>query len=154
DNVGYNDINYVKVNAHELAHQWFGNYVTAMNDEHHWLQEGFATYYALLAEREIFGEDYYYWSLYQSAEELKALSDSGKGEALVKLNGSSLTYYQKGAWALHILKERVGDMAFKEAVRNYLKNHAFGNATTGDLIAEFEKASGQDLGTFTASWLR
>ncbi|MEP6262934.1 MAG: M1 family metallopeptidase [Gillisia sp.] len=154
DKIGYNDINYVKVNAHELAHQWFGNYVTAMNDEHHWLQEGFATYYALLAEREIFGDDYYYWNLYQSAEELKALSDSGKGEALVSLKSSSLTYYQKGAWALHILKEKVGEVAFKEAVRNYLKNHGYNNATTEDLMLEFEKASGRDLGDFKASWLR
>ena len=154
DEVGYNDINYVKVNAHELAHQWFGNYVTAMNDEHHWLQEGFATYYALLAEREVFGDDYYYWNLYQSAEELKALSDSAKGEALVSLKSSSLTYYQKGAWALHILREKVGETAFKEAVRNYLLNHAYNNAATEDLMLEFEKASGLDLGDFEASWLR
>ena len=154
DEVGYNDINYVKVNAHELAHQWFGNYVTALNDEHHWLQEGFATYYALLAEREVFGDDYYYWNLYQSAEELKALSDSGKGEALVSLKSSSLTYYQKGAWALHILREKVGDEAFKIAVSNYLKTHAYGNASTEDLMLEFEKASGLDLGEFTAAWLR
>ncbi len=154
DETGYNDINYVKVNAHELAHQWFGNYVTAIKDEHHWLQEGFATYYALLAEREIFGDDYYYWNLYQSAEELKALSDSGKGEALISLNSSSVTYYQKGAWALHILREKVGDIAFKKAVQNFLKNHAYGNAGTEDLILEFEKASGQDLDNFEAEWLR
>lgn len=154
DSTGYNDINYVKVNAHELAHQWFGNFVTASQDEHHWLQEGFATYYALLAEREVFGDDYYYWSLYQSAEELKALSDNGKGEALLKLNSSSLTYYQKGAWALHILREIVGDKAFKEAVQNYLSTYAFSTAGTDDLILEFEKTSGLDLDNFVASWLR
>ncbi|QED37547.1 M1 family metallopeptidase [Antarcticibacterium arcticum] len=153
DGTGYNDINYVKVNAHELAHQWFGNYVTSVSDEHHWLQEGFATYYALLAERQVFGDDYYYWNLYQSAEELKALSDSGKGEALLSLKSSSLTYYQKGAWALHILREKVGDRAFKEAVQNYLNAHAFGNAGTDDLIREFEKASGQDLSDFVSGWL-
>jgi len=73
----------------------------------HWLQEGFATYYALLAERDIFGEDYFYYRLYESAEQLKQLSDTGKGQKLVNAKASSLTYYQKGAWALHILKERV-----------------------------------------------
>ena len=45
--------NYVNVNAHELAHQWFGDMVTATSGTHHWLQEGFATYYALLAEKAI-----------------------------------------------------------------------------------------------------
>src|SRR5690606_8071826 len=39
DSIGFNDRNYVNVNAHELAHQWFGNYVTAKTGEHHWLQE-------------------------------------------------------------------------------------------------------------------
>lgn len=62
-----------------MAHQWFGNLVTETEGKHHWLHEGFATYYALLAERALFGTDYYYWKLFQSAEQLKALSEEGKG---------------------------------------------------------------------------
>ena len=54
DSIGFNDRNYVNVNAHELAHQWFGDLITAQSGKHHWLQEGFATYYALLAEQHIF----------------------------------------------------------------------------------------------------
>ena len=154
DSIGFNDRNYVNVNAHELAHQWFGNYVTAQKDEHHWLQEGFATYYALLAERMIFGEDHYYWKLYESAEQLKALSDTGKGEALLNPKASSLTFYQKGAWALHILNEKVGEGAFKEAVRNYLLKNPYGSVTTRDFLAEVEKSSGMDLSDFEANWLR
>ncbi len=49
DDIGFNDRTYLNVNAHELAHQWFGDLVTEESGIHHWLQEGFATYYALLA---------------------------------------------------------------------------------------------------------
>ncbi|PTX42316.1 aminopeptidase N [Christiangramia gaetbulicola] len=153
DSTGFKDRNYVNVNAHELAHQWFGNLVTEVSSKHHWLHEGFATYYALLAEKEIFGEDYYYWKLYESAEQLKALSDSGKGESLLNPKASSLTFYQKGAWALHILRERVGDEAFRQGVKNYLELYSFKNVTTDNLLAEMEAASGQDLSQFKADWL-
>ena len=153
DSVGFYDRNYVMVNAHELAHQWFGDMVTAASGEHHWLQEGFATYYALLAEKEVFGEDYFYWKLFQSAEELKQMSDQGKGEPLIKQGTSSLTVYQKGAWALHILNELVGKPAFDLGVRNYLIKYAYGNVTTEDFLTEIEKASGIDLSKFRKDWL-
>ncbi len=153
DSTGFQDRNYVMVNAHELAHQWFGDMVTAAKGEDHWLQEGFATYYALLAEKEIFGEDYFYWKLFQSAEELKQMSDSGKGEPLLKKGAGSLTVYQKGAWALHILKEKVGKTTFDEGVKNYLLKHAYGNVTTEDFLSEVEKASGKDLSLFRKDWL-
>jgi aminopeptidase N len=38
---GFEDRNYTNVNAHELAHQWFGDLITAESGKHHWLQEGF-----------------------------------------------------------------------------------------------------------------
>ena len=154
DSIGFTDRNYVNVNAHELAHQWFGNLVTETEGTHHWLHEGFATYYALLAEKEVFGNDYYYWKLFQSAEQLQSLSDDGKGESLLNPKASSLTFYEKGAWALHILKEQVGEEAFKTAVVNYLKKHRFKNVVTNDFLAEVRTASGQDLKEFEADWLQ
>ncbi|WP_299391928.1 M1 family metallopeptidase [uncultured Gelidibacter sp.] len=153
DAVGFNDRNYVNVNAHELAHQWFGNFVTATSSNHHWLQEGFATYYALLAERHVFGEDYYYWRLHEYAQQLLAQENAGNSTSLLDPKSSSLTFYQKGCWALHVLREQVGDEAFKLAVKNYLENYQFQNVQTSDFINEVEKTSGQDLTEFVKIWL-
>ena len=154
DSTGFNDRNYVNVNAHELAHQWFGDMVTEKAGEDHWLQEGFATYYALLAEKEIFGDDYYYWQLYQTAEQLKAMSDEGKGESLLNPKASSLTFYQKGAWALHILRERIGDEAFKTAIKNYLEKYKFKNVSTQDFLNEVKAVSQIDILDFERDWLQ
>ncbi|PKA84572.1 aminopeptidase N [Ulvibacter sp. MAR_2010_11] len=154
DSIGFNDRNYVNVNAHEMAHQWFGNLVTETEGTHHWLHEGFASYYALLAEKEIFGSDYYYWKLYNTAEQLKQLSDEGKGESVVNPNASSLTFYEKGAWALHILKELIGEEAFKSAVKNYLQRHSFQNVTTTDFLAEVKAVSSKDISKWETDWLQ
>lgn len=154
DSTGFNDKNYINVNAHELAHQWFGNLVTEKTNEDHWLQEGFATYYALLAEKDIFGEDYYYWQLYQTAEQLKAASDEGKGESLLNPKASSLTFYQKGAWALHILREKIGEEVFKTSIKNYLEKYKFKNVSTEDFLNEVRAVSQIDISDFENNWLK
>lgn len=153
DSTAFVDKNYVNVNAHELAHQWFGNMVTEVSGEHHWLHEGFATYYAYLSERKLFGEDYFYWRLYQTAKTLNTLSENGDGEALTNPNANSLTFYEKGAWALVMLRERLGDKAFKKGIKAYLNTYAFSNVTIADFLTKMEEASGQDLSTFRQKWL-
>lgn len=152
DSTGFEDRSYTNVNAHELAHQWFGNLVTAESGKHHWLQEGFATYYALLAEKEIYGEDYFYSKLYESAQQLKFAS---RTDTIPVLNAkaSSLTFYQKGAWALFVLHEEIGDKAFKKAIKNYLKKHTFQSVNTADFFAEIKKVSDYDLDDFSKVWL-
>ncbi|MEM6721692.1 MAG: M1 family metallopeptidase [Bacteroidota bacterium] len=152
DSTSFVDKNYINVNAHELAHQWFGDLVTAKSGMHHWLQEGFATYYALLAEKEIFGDDYFYWELYKSAMQLKALNN-GKGEAVLNPKASSLTFYQKGAWVLHVLRTKVGEEPFKNAVKRYLNTYKFSSAETNDFIKIVEEESKQDLTDFVQTWL-
>ena len=153
DSIGFNDKNYITVNAHELAHQWFGDYVTAASGEHHWLQEGFATYYALLAERHLFGEDHYYWQLFQYAQELIDQEEAGGSTSLLNPKSSSTTFYKKGAWALHVLRELVGGDNFRNSVKSYLENHAYGNVTTADFISEVETISQFDLSEFQTNWL-
>ena len=152
DSIGFEDRNYTNVNAHELAHQWFGDLITAKDGKEHWLQEGFATYYALLAEKELFGEDYFYCKLNDYA---KLLRQASKTDTIPVLNAkaSSLSYYQKGAWALHVLRDGIGEKAFKKAVKNYLTKYAYQNVNTQDFFAEIKKVSPYDLDTFSKVWL-
>lgn len=152
DSIGFNDRNYVNVNAHELAHQWFGNLVTARSGREHWLQEGFATYYALLAERHIFGEDYFQYKLYLMSRQL--LEASKKDTIPVRHEkASSLSYYQKGAWALHVLREQIGREKFNLVVKRYLKKYQFGTVSTEDFLRELQLVCSYDVESFRKRWL-
>lgn len=152
DSIGYNDRTYFNVNAHELAHQWFGDLVTAKSGKHHWLQEGFATYYALLAEQRVFGDDHFYHELYEMAERLEMAS---KTDTIPVLNekASSLSFYQKGAWALHVLREGVGHDKFRQAVKTYLEKYAFKNVDTDEFLAEINAVSPYDTKAWRQRWL-
>ena len=152
DESGFNDRNYLNVNAHELAHQWFGDLVTAKSSKHHWLQEGFATYYALLAERKVFGDDYFYNQLFSYANRLKV---AAKTDTIPVMNekASSLSFYQKGAWALHFISVSIGEKKFRKAVKNYLKKYQYKNVETEDFLAEIRKVSNFDTENFKKVWL-
>lgn len=152
DSIAYNDRNYLNINAHELAHQWFGDLVTAQSGKDHWLQEGFATFYALLAEKEVFGEDYFYFKLYKTAQEIKEESTTDINPIL-SLNASSLTYYQKGAWALFYLREKIGRENFNLVVKNYLKKYAYQNVITDNFLIEVSRVSDFDIQNFKRLWL-
>ena len=152
DSIGFNDRNYVNVNAHELAHQWFGNFITAQSGKHHWLQEGFATYYALLAERHLFGDDYFYEELNDYAEQLKRAS---KTDTIPVMNekASSLSFYKKGAWALHVMREDIGAKNFQKSVKKYLKKYQYKNVNTDDFLKIVKDISGYDVENFKKVWL-
>jgi len=136
DAVGVNDRDYINVNAHEMAHQWFGDLVTAKEPKDHWLQEGFATYYALLAERELYGPDKFYWELYEMAELIAKDAKNNKNTAVYSEKATTVTYYQKGAWMLFYLSTQIGETNFNTSVRNFLNKYAFKNASTQDFLDE------------------
>ncbi len=152
DSIGFEDRNYTNVDAHELAHHWFGDLITAESSKHHWLQEGFATYYAALAERDIYGDDYFYSKLYNTAQQIKFAS---RTDSIPVLNpkASSLTFYEKGAWALFVLHESIGDKAFKKAIKSYLKKYAYQTVNTQNFFNEIKKVSNFDLEKFQKTWL-
>ena len=147
------DRNYVAVNAHELAHQWFGDCVTALSDAHQWLQESFATYYNQMFEREVFGEDYFNWS--RRGAQNASIDESVKNKfAVAHSEGGGNRVYGKGAYVLNMLKQVVGGREmYNKAIKHYLEKHAYQNVDTHDLLIAFEETTGMQLDWFWTEWL-
>jgi aminopeptidase N len=153
DSLGFNDENYVNINAHELAHQWFGNLVTEADGAHHWLHEGFATFYAYRADGFLFGPSCAHWKLYETARVLADMDRDGKGESLLDPGAGSLTFYEKGAWALFALREELGQENFDRGVREFLTTHAYATGTVPGFLSIMESVSGTSLQGFKTTWL-
>ncbi|MFT4771967.1 MAG: aminopeptidase N [Cryomorphaceae bacterium] len=143
--------------AHELAHQWFGDKVTCGSWEDIWLNEGFATYLTGLTS-EFLGtsSEWYDWKLSQINSIVSVPYGSVWVDDTTSVGRifSSRLSYSKGAYMLHMLRWKLGDEDFFQATRNYLDDPdlAFSYARTIDLKAHLESQSGQDLTEYFEGW--
>jgi aminopeptidase N len=94
----------------------------------------------------------FFKKLFDTALQLKSASKTDSNP-IVSDKASSLTYYQKGAWVLFVLREEVGSNIFQKAVKNYLKKHSFKNVITYDFLNEIQKISKFDCDSFGKKWL-
>ncbi len=150
DERSYNDRNYVAVNAHELAHQWFGDMVTARSPSSHWLQESFATHYNITAERECFGQDHFDWARRQAY--VSAINTVDK-KSISHSQTPSSNIYQKGAVVLEMLKYVTGREGFNKSVKRYLLAHKYENVDGDDLMNAFQDELGMPLEWFWDEWV-
>jgi aminopeptidase N len=148
----------VEVIAHEIAHQWFGDSVTEATWADLWLSEGFATYFAGLFTERYEGTDAFRDYMKRDAEEYFSYEKKRRApiydpdtESLNELLNAN--NYQKGSWVLHMLRSTLGDEAFFRGIRSYYAAHRNGTATTEDLRAALEKASGTNLRSFFQRWI-
>ncbi|PST48816.1 aminopeptidase N [Bifidobacterium callitrichos] len=147
---------------HELAHMWFGDYVTMKWWNDLWLNESFAEFTSTLATAEA-TEWHDAWATFCSGEKSWALRQDQLPTThpiVAPINDLNDTYvnfdgitYAKGASVLKQLVFYVGRAKFFQGIHNYLNKHAYSNATLGDLLAELELTSGRDLKAWSAKWL-
>jgi aminopeptidase N len=135
---------------HELAHQWFGDLVTAADWGNYWLNEGMAEFMPGQywgAKHGAHAEQDYYQAEYQQLLGIDAR------RRMPLATYSSNNVYPKGALVLEMLKTQLGSQPFWAAIHRYLTRHAYGNATTDDLRQAVLDATGQNLGWFWSQWI-
>lgn len=144
--------NYVNVNSHELNHQWFGNYVSHLNNRHTWLTESFATYYAKLFEKSIFGDDYYQL---EKTKELQKVFDAAKinNNPIMHSQAGTERWYPKGSLVIGMLRYVMGDDNFRRAIKYYLEKNANQVVETYDLLKAIRESTGLSMDWFFEQWI-
>jgi aminopeptidase N len=144
------------LDAHELAHQWFGDLVTCRDWSHLWLNEGFASYYPMLYAQKKHGAQEMHFQLWRAAQ--RVITSNDKRPIVWKDYGDPMQQfdsraYPKGAWVLHMLRSQLGPELFRTAIRTYLETHQNGIATTDDLQDVLENVSGRSFDQFFDQWI-
>lgn len=152
-----------EVVQHELAHQWFGNLVTMDFWDGLWLNEGFATWMSWYSCNEFFPE-WKVWETFvidtlQGALGLDGLRSSHPIEVPVHRAEDinqifDAISYSKGSAVLRMISKYLGEEAFIEGVRRYIKKHAWGNTQTSDLWNALGDASGKDVAHVMDIWTK
>jgi len=145
--------------AHEIAHQWFGDAASETNFSNVWLSEGFATYMTNVYLENKYGIDTLKKRLiadratviqFEKRRFTPIVDTTANANFIQLLNANS---YQKGGWALHMLRRKLGDTLFWKGIHAYYAKYNGGNANTNDLRKVMEQASGQNLEQFFKQWL-
>ena len=152
--------------AHELMHQWFGDFVTCKSWEHAWLNEGWASFGEALWDEAAAPEGRarreYQRTVTRfvrqqgglnrtTAPTFPAMASRLYGDPFQNFMKPN-DIYSKGACVLHMLRMRLGDEVFWSGVRNYLQRHKLGLVETDDFRYCLEEASGLSLDRFFTQW--
>ena len=146
--------------SHELAHQWFGDYVTMKAWPHIWLNEGFADYFEQLWFEDRFGKDEFQVRMMVNEADGYLNEDAISYRRPIVTNKFELPEdmfdahtYQKGACVLHMLRYVLGDALWWKAIRHYVKKHGQQNVETNDFKIAIEEATGKSLDWFFNEWV-
>jgi len=143
--------------AHEMAHQWFGDYITLSSWHDIWLNEGFATYLTGLTYENLL--DGQYWPSWK-VNQINQITSSPDGSVYVadttninRIFNSRLSY-SKGAYLLHMLRWEMGDSLFFNGLKNYLNDPEIANgfASQEKFVTHMEKVADTSFAEFFKDW--
>jgi aminopeptidase N len=144
------------LDAHETAHQWFGDLVTCRDWSHLWLNEGFASYYTALYEGQRDGRDAMLYQMWREAQGVFAATDTKPivwRDYRDPMEQFGYRVYPKGAWVLHMIRSRLGPELYRKSIHAYVDRHRSGIVTTDDLQSVLEEQSGLSFDQFFDQWL-
>ncbi|MCH7905636.1 MAG: M1 family metallopeptidase [Armatimonadetes bacterium] len=145
--------------VHEIAHQWWGNSVTENDWNDVWLSEGFATYFTLLYIEQYEGREAFVEGLKRARDRVYEMEADNPNRPVVHADLQDMSLvtsgiqYQKGAWVLHMLREKIGTEVFWRGIRKYYAKYRDKNASTDDFRRVMEEVSGSNLERFFDKWL-
>ncbi|OLY93221.1 aminopeptidase N [Cnuella takakiae] len=142
--------------AHELFHQWFGDYVTTESWSNLTLNESFANYSEYLWSEYKYGKDAADEHNYEDMQGYLMSGSENKDLVRFDYNDKEDMFdavsYNKGGRILHMLRNHLGDSAFFKGLNLYLTTNKFKSAEAHQLRLAFEEVSGKDLNWFFNQW--
>ena len=146
--------------SHELAHQWFGDYLTCRSWSDIWLNESFATYFqAMWDEHHLGHDDFLYLDVKGNQDQYYMTWKAGNRRPIVTKNYASPdsvfdTYaYPRGGAVLHMLRTWLGEDNWWRAINHYLTKYANQPVDTEQFRIAIEEATGQSMDWFFDEWL-
>jgi len=145
------DLNWERIIAHELAHQWWGDLITLRSWEHTWMNESFATYSDYLYLNHARGKDVGDWVLQQKVEQYleEARNEYTRPIVFKRYESPGDNFdahtYPKGAVILHQLRWILGDQVFFKVLNRFLHRHAFRVVDTHDFMTLVKDVSGRNM---------
>ncbi|MGA8222749.1 MAG: M1 family aminopeptidase [Candidatus Acidiferrales bacterium] len=145
------------LNAHELAHQWFGDLVTCKDWGNIWLNEGFATYFEHVWDEAHYGADDAAYQFWRDQSDWFGSKDLYAVPILTHdypdMDAFEGNIYNKGGWVLKMLRTKLGDADFWRALRAYLEANRGQNVVTADLQKAIEQTTSTNVDKFFHQWV-
>ena len=144
--------------AHELAHQWWGDYETMQDWGQVWLNEGYATYYEALYREHAHGEAAFDLDRRGMMQDVFDTDQDYRRPIVTETYADPIDVfdanaYSKAGLVLHMARTVLGTDLYRKAQTAFLDQYAAKNANTAQWTASFERTTGMDLGWFVDEWL-
>ena len=135
--------------VHEVGHQWWGDMTSPADWRDIWLNEGFASYCEALWFEHLYGFE----GLRDYMVEVQRVNDPSGPIYDPDYLFDGNTVYNKGAWAVHMLRGVLGDEMFYDALAAYRAETEYRSTTTAEFQSIVEDVAGQDLDWFFVPWI-